>query len=83
MNRWPNIEFAELRHFPRLAEHPDPPPSRQQLADGWKKCFDSLLEIRELEDDWDGQGTQAPTPEVVDSAMILSVMLRQRGILPP
>jgi len=52
-------------------------------ADGWKRCIDNLLEIRLLEDDWDGQGTEAPTPELVDSAIILAVLLRQAYLAPP
>ncbi|HEX4606750.1 MAG TPA: hypothetical protein VH092_00960 [Urbifossiella sp.] len=52
-------------------------------AKGWKACIDALLDIRMLEDDWDGQGTPAPPPEVVDSAIVLAVLLRQRHVLPP
>ena len=52
-------------------------------ADGWKRCIDALLEIRLLEDDWDGQGSPAPVPEVVDSALILAVLLRHKHVKPP
>jgi hypothetical protein len=52
-------------------------------AEGWKKCIDSLLKIRLLENDWDGQGSEAPPPELVDSAIILAVLLRQQHIEPP
>jgi hypothetical protein len=52
-------------------------------AEGWKKCIDSLLQIRLLEDDWDGQGSEAPPPELVDSAIILAVLLRQKHVEPP
>jgi hypothetical protein len=57
--------------------------ARQSEAEGWKKCIDSLLRIRLLEDDWDGQGAEAPPAELVDSAMILAVLLRQHHIEPP
>jgi hypothetical protein len=52
-------------------------------AEEWRKCIDDLLAIRLLEDDWDGQGTEAPKPELVDSAIILAVLLRQKGVEPP
>ena len=52
-------------------------------AEGWKKCIDRLLEIRLLEDDWDGHGSPAPAPELVDSAIILAVLLRQKHVKPP
>ena len=60
----------------------DTPPPRS-AAQGWKKCIDSLLDIRLLEHDWDGQDTPAPTVEVVDSAIILAVLLRQHHVVPP
>ena len=46
-------------------------------------CIDTLLLIRLLEDNWDGQGSPAPTAEVVDSALILAVLLRQKHVKPP
>lgn len=56
--------------------------NRVTEAEGWN-CIDSLLRIRLLEDDWDGQGSEAPPPELVDSAIILAVLLRQKHIEPP
>ena len=56
---------------------------RTTEAEGWKSCIDALLDIRLLERDWDGQGTEAPPPEVVDSAIILAVLLRQKNVTPP
>lgn len=49
----------------------------------WSQQIDKLLAIRQLEDDWDGQGTPAPTVEVVDSALVLAILLRQDGVIPP
>lgn len=48
----------------------------------WLACVRRLLELRELPDDWDGEGAEAPRPEVVDSA-IEYVELRLEGLLPP
>jgi hypothetical protein len=52
-------------------------------ATDWKRCIDALLDIRLLEPDWDGQGAPAPAPEVVDSAIVLAVLLRQKHVIPP
>jgi len=49
----------------------------------WKTTIDKLLEIRLLEDDFDGQGSLAPPDGLVDSAMILAIMLRQLGARAP
>lgn len=49
----------------------------------WDQRIDDLLAIRQLEDDWDGQGAPAPTIDVVDSALVLALLLRQEGIVPP
>ena len=49
----------------------------------WSERIDDLLGIRQLEDDWDGQGAPAPTSEVVDSALVLALLLRKEGIAPP
>lgn len=49
----------------------------------WVERIDQLLAIRQLEDDWDGQGTAAPATAVVDSALILALLLRQDGIAGP
>lgn len=49
----------------------------------WAERIDELLSIRQLEDDWDGQGAPAPTSEVVDSALVLALLLKKEGIAPP
>ena len=51
-------------------------------AEGWKCCIDDLLAIRLLEADWDGQGAEAPLPDLVDSAIVLADLLRQKGVEP-
>ena len=54
-----------------------------EQARRWETSIDRLLAIRQLEDDWDGQGTPAPPVEVVDSALVLALLLRQEGIEAP
>ncbi len=84
---WPEFSDDVMKHLPLISQNGKSTtmldPSCRSIVEGWKKCLVSLLEIRELEDDWDGQGTPAPTTNVVDSATILAVMLRQRGVRPP
>lgn len=87
MNRWPDLRYAELEHFPLVAQQRGPmpvlSPSCATLNEGWKKSIHALLKIRDMGDDWDGQGTPVPPTDVVDSATILAVMLRQHGVRPP
>ena len=52
-------------------------------AAAWNQRIDQLLAVRQLEDDWDGQGSPAPAVEVVDSALVLALLLRQAGVEPP
>lgn len=49
---------------------------------GWTAVIDELLRIRTLADDWDGEGTEAPHPSLVDGAITLAQSLEARG-LPP
>jgi hypothetical protein len=42
-----------------------------------------LLAIRGLDDDWDGQGAEAPPPALVDAAITLAQTLEARGLTPP
>ena len=56
---------------------------RPVLSDGWSRCMDALLEIRQLEDDWDGLGAPAPEVALVDSARSLAQIWRQDRVTPP
>jgi hypothetical protein len=47
----------------------------------WSSIIDELLRIRSLEDDWDGEGTLAPNPALVDGAIKLATQLK--GSAPP
>ena len=46
--------------------------------DPWRTCFIQLLEIRKLEDDWDGLGAPAPSVDMVDSAIQLLRQMKSR-----
>jgi len=49
----------------------------------WSKRIDELLEIRDLLDDWDGEGTAAPPASLVDGAIRHCMTLRSSGFPPP
>jgi hypothetical protein len=56
---------------------------RQFHSRGWTTTIDELHRIRNLEDDWDGEGTNAPHPAVVDRAISLALTLKSNGEMPP
>lgn len=83
---WATLTPDSIARLPsRMVNGVAPPATDARVAEaaGWKKCIDALLDIRTLEDDWDGQGAPAPPPDVVDGAIVLAVMLRQRHVAPP
>src|SRR5262245_19564894 len=51
-------------------------------AHRWSQLIDELLRIRNLKDDWDGEGTEAPHPALVDGAITLAQTLEARGHSP-
>ena len=57
--------------------------TRSDRDDFWNSRIDGLLAIRSLANDWDGQGAQAPSTELVDSALLLAQDLRLSGAEPP
>lgn len=48
-------------------------------ANDWSERIDELLEIRQLENDWDGLGAKAPSTALLDSALQLAEMLRSQA----
>jgi hypothetical protein len=52
-------------------------------GESWATRIDDLLRVRVLEDDWDGQGSPAPDPALVDGSIRLAVLLRDAGCTPP
>jgi hypothetical protein len=53
------------------------------LPDAWSQRMAELLDLRTLEDDWDGQGAKAPSAALMDSAIQLAGILRQQGMNAP
>lgn len=53
--------------------------SNGDAASLWTQLIDELLCIRQLEDDWDGEGTKAPPPSLVDGAILLAQDLEAQG----
>jgi hypothetical protein len=49
----------------------------------WSPIIDELLRIRTLENDFDGEGTEAPPKKLVDGAIELAMSLRSIGERPP
>ncbi|HWG41352.1 MAG TPA: hypothetical protein VN688_01105 [Gemmataceae bacterium] len=54
----------------------------EAAARTWLPLIDELLHIRNLQDDWDGEGTEAPHPALVDGAITLAQYL-QANRTPP
>ncbi|GEM_PF-3276861 len=48
----------------------------------WADLIDELLAVRNLDDDWDGQGAQRPSPALVDGAIRFAQDFRTQGIDP-
>ena len=59
------------------------PDTQENTGRSWSATIDELLRIRTLEDDWDGEGTDAPHPALVDGAITLAQTLQARGVTPP
>lgn len=82
MQTWA-IKHPELTVGLELPVHEATDGGRFDQARHWDERIDQLLAIRQLEDDWDGQGTPAPRVEVVDSALVLALLLRREGVEVP
>lgn len=59
------------------------PDDQEAAGQDWSLVIDELLRIRTLDDDWDGEGTEAPHPALVDGAITLAQTLQARGVTPP
>jgi hypothetical protein len=82
---WATLQKETVSHLPRLdvVSPPGAASTAGHSEDKWNERIDKLLEIRRLEDDWDGQGADAPSPALVDSAIVLAQILRQNGVETP
>jgi hypothetical protein len=45
--------------------------ARIAIHDQWRRLHSDLRKIEELQDDWDGDGTPAPSPEALATAALL------------
>jgi len=79
---WPQLPSDLLETLPKEGLDSVSAPSRESVA-GWKNCIDRLMVYRQHEEDWDGLGAPAISPEIVDSAVILAVQLRQFRVARP
>ena len=52
-------------------------------AGPWEPTVQKIVEFQHLGDDWDGLGAQAPSPELLASAVGLAYLLYEKGIDPP
>jgi hypothetical protein len=66
-----------------LQEKNGPPQGTSMVPNGWKETVNKLSTFRNLEEDWDGQGANAPSGELVDSACALAALFQERGLDPP
>ena len=53
------------------------------VEQGWADIIDELLRFRNLQDDYDGEGSRAPGTFVSDSAIHLTQSLQANGETPP
>lgn len=58
-------------------------PYEEARTQTWHASIDELLRIRNLQDDWDDEGTEAPHPALVDGAITLAQYLQANGLPPP
>lgn len=49
----------------------------------WDQAVEAIWVIRSLKDDWDGEGSEAPHPLIVDGAITFAKALETAGIVPP
>ena len=54
-----------------------------QLNTEWMNKFKDLISIRSLDDNWDSEGAEAPMPELIDSAIELLEILKNKGYVSP
>ncbi len=52
-------------------------------AGPWQPAVEKMMEFQHLEDNWDGQGAQVPSYELLASAIGLAYTLLDQGVDPP
>lgn len=56
--------------------------TEEALGSNWTAWIDQLLRLRNLEDNWDGEGAEAPSPILVDAAILLTQQFAAAGYPP-
>jgi hypothetical protein len=56
---------------------------RTNGAGRWRSAVAKITGLQDLDDDWDGAGAKAPSPDVVTSAIGLAFLLSEKGVDPP
>ena len=79
----PIVELVLGAQFSPLASWQSTVEPTQPSAKPWSTTMDHLLALRLLEDDWDGQGAEAPAPALVDAAISLALRLAANGVSEP
>jgi hypothetical protein len=54
-----------------------------EATGAWQRALARLQSFAGLTEDWDGEGSPAPTPPLVATALILADLLRQQQVPPP
>src|SRR5262249_51228524 len=67
-------------HVPSWADVSTPDAGRTAK---WDHVIEQLKTMMSLEDDWDGMGAEAPSREMMVSAIDLAEVFRSRGYPPP
>jgi len=52
-------------------------------AGPWQEAIQKIVGFQALENDWDGFGAKAPSPELLNSAFALAYALGEKGTDPP
>jgi hypothetical protein len=60
---------------------PAPGPGMQSVRP-WAEVIDELRALHQLEDDWDGQGAKALSPDLVDGAIALALRFQANAMRP-
>jgi hypothetical protein len=61
------------------------PSEKKGIADAgpWEPVVQQIVEYQQLENDWDGFGAEAPSRELLASAIGLAYCYREQGVDPP
>jgi hypothetical protein len=61
----------------------DPAPAMVEDAGPWEPVVRKIIEFRHLDDNWDGSGAEAPSRELLESAIGLAYVFIENEVDPP